>query len=488
VLDALGKTASEIRNKLGESLTTVQKFDTPLQQATTPSLEALQSYSLGWKNMGKGEYAAAVPLLQRAIRLDPNFALAYASLGQSYVNLGETRLASENTTKAHELRERVSEREWFYIESHYYHNVTGDLEKACRVYELWAQTYPRDDVPPSNLGDIYGNLGQYDRALAERGEAFRLEPDSVDYAVLAFSYLSLNRLDEARAIAEEAQAKKLDSPGLHFFVYGLAFLKNDAAGMAQQVAWGAGKPYEDLLLALESDTAAYSGRLRDAREFSRWAAASAERMEGKERGAGYEASAALREARFGNAAEAKQMVASALGHSTARDVQYSATLALAMAGDAARALALADDLGKRFPEDTIVQFNHLPTLHAQLALRRNDASKAIEVLRAAAPYELGDTTTGGALHAVFVRGEAHLAAHQGVEGAAEFQKVLDHRCIVFNDPIGALAHLGLARAYVLQGETAKARAAYQDFLTLWKDADPDIPVLIAAKAEYAKLK
>jgi tetratricopeptide (TPR) repeat protein len=492
VLDALGKTASEIRNKLGESLGTVQKFDTPLEQATTPSLEALQAYSLGKTMMNKGDYTDAVPLFQRAIRLNPNFAMAYASIGQSYVNLGETILASENTTKAHELRERVSEREKFYIESHYYDLVTGDLEKARRVYELWAQTYPRDDVPPNNLGVIYRILGQHDKALAKAIESFRLapaSPDSVSYYELVFSYLNLNRLDEARATAEEAQAKKLDSPTLRFGLYLLAFLKNDVAGMGQQVAWGAGKPSaEDYLLALESDTAAYSGRLRDARAFSRRAAASAERAEEKEAAADYEADAALREARFGNAAEAKQEVASALGHSTGRDVQYLAALTLAIAGDAARALTLADDLGKRFPEDTIVQFNHLPTLHAQLALRRNDASKAIEVLQAAAPYELGYGLTNGAVHPVFMRGEAFLAAHQGVEAAAEFQKVLDHSGIVFNDPIGALAHLEIGRAYTLQGDTAKAKAAYQDFLALWKDADPDIPILIAAKSEYAKLQ
>ncbi len=488
VLKALGEAAANLRAKLGESLVTVQKLDTPIEQASTPSLEALQAYSLGRKTLvGKGDWAAAAPLFQRAIRLDPNFAMAYATLGVDYSNLGETTLASENTKKAYELRERVSEREKFYIESHYYQYVTGDLEKARQAYELWAQTYPRDLVPPSNLGVIYENLGEYDKALAESREALRLDPESgASYANLVAPYLYLNRLQEARATADEAQAKNLDSPPLRFKLYVLAFLKNDAAGMAQQVAWSAGKPgVEDALLGGEADTAAYSGRLAKARELSRRAVTSAERAEEKENAAGNEAEAALREALFGNAAEARQRAGAALELSTGRDVQFYAALALGFAGDAARAQALADDLAKRFPEDTIVQFNYLPTIHAQLALDRNEASKAIETLRAATPYELGQ---GGGLYPVYVRGEAYLAAHRGSEAATEFQKILDQRGVVENEPIGALAHLGLARAYSMQGDPAKARSAYQDFLRLWSDADADIPVLVAAKAEYAKLK
>jgi tetratricopeptide (TPR) repeat protein/predicted Ser/Thr protein kinase len=488
VLDALGDAASKLRGELGESLATVQKFDVPLVQETTSSLEALKAYSLGQKILvAKGDWAAAVPLFRRAIRLDPNFAMAYATLGVDYSNLGETSLASENTKKAYELRERVSEREKFYIESHYYHYVTGDLEKARQAYELWAQTYPRDLVPPNNLGVIYENLGEYDKALAESLEALRLGPGSgASYATLVAHYLYLNRLQEARATADEAQGKNLDSPPLRFKLYVLAFLKNDGAGMAQEVVWSAGRPgVEDALLGGEADTAAYSGRLAKARELSRRAVTSAERAEEKENAAGNEAEAALREALFGNAAETRQRAAAALVFSTGRDVQFYAALARAFAGDAARAQALADDLAKRFPEDTIVQFNYLPTIHAQLALDRNEASKAIEALRAATPYELGQ---GGGLYPVYVRGEAYLAAHKGSEAAAEFQKIFDQRGVVENEPIGALAHLGLARAYALQGDTAKARAAYNDFFALWKEADPDIPILVAAKAEYAKLK
>jgi class 3 adenylate cyclase/Flp pilus assembly protein TadD len=522
VLEALGKVAADMRAKLGESLSTVQKFDVPLELATTNSLEALKAYTLGRNTLAdKNDLAAAVPLLQRAIQLDPNFAMAYEGLGTTYYNLGETSLASENTKKAYDLRQRVSEREKFSIESHYHDLATGDLEKARQAYELWMQTYPRDDVPPSNLSGIYDNLGQYDKVLAEDREALRLDPGSgLSYANLVGSYLQLNRLEEARATAEEAQAKQLDSSYLRTYLYQLAFLQNDAAGMAQQVAWASGKPgVEGVLLGYEADTAAYSGRLREAREFTRRAVASAERAEEKETAAGYEVDAALREALLGNAAEARQRIAAAMPLSKGRDVQYGAALALALAGDAAKSQALGDDLAKRFPEDTNVQFNYLPTVRALLALGRNDSSKAIVALQAAAPYELGTPGSGAftpALYPVYVRGEAYLSAHQGREAAAEFQKILDQRGVVTNEPIGALAHLGLARAYALQagfvapgfspahsaatkgGATqggsapdtaafAKARAAYNDFLTLWKDADPNIPVLIAAKSEYAKL-
>jgi eukaryotic-like serine/threonine-protein kinase len=490
VLAALDKAAAKLRGELGESLRTIQKLDTPLEQATTPSLDALQAYSLGRKMLSeKVDDAAAESFFQRAIHLDPNFAMAYASLGVAYHHLGESSLAAENTRKAYQLRERVSEREKFYIESHYHDYVTGDAEKARQVYELWAQTYPRDNVPPFNLGGGYWTLGQYDEALAQYRETLRLDPGSgLNYSNLAGVYICLNWLKEAGTTLEEALSKNLDSFGIGLYLYQLAFLQNDPAGRAQQVAWSAGKPgVEDALLLYEADTAAYSGRLAKAREFSRRAVASAERANEKEVAANYEADAALREALFGNAAEAKQRAAAALGLSTGQAVQYGAALALALAGDAARADTLADDLAKRFPEDTMVQFNYLPTLHGEVALSRDDSSKAIEALQAAVPYELGSPFTLP-LYPVYVRGEAYLGAHQGREAATEFAKILGHRGIVLNEPIGALAHLGLARAYALQGDSAVARTAYHDFLTLWRDADPDIPILKQAKAESAKLQ
>jgi eukaryotic-like serine/threonine-protein kinase len=495
VLDSLGKAASEIRNKLGESHSTVQKFDALLEQVTTPSLEALQAYSLGSKKDHEGEPAAGLPFFQRAIQLDPNFALAYIGLGYDYAGIGEPTLAVENFKKAYDLRGRVSEREKLDIESAYYWIAIGDLEKARQANEVFKQTYPRDEWPPNDLSFIYAQMGEYQKALAEAQEARRRDPTSGRfYATLAFAYLNLNRFDEAQTTAEEGQTKNLDSPQLRFTLYMLAFLKNDVAEMAQQVAWSARKlGVEDVLLVNEADTAAYSGRLKEAREFSRRAMDSAEGAGQKETAATYSAASGLREALFGNADEARRRATFALGRIAGHDVQYGAALTLAYVGDDGRAQALTDDLGKRFPEDTLVQFNYLPTLRAKLAVSRGNISKAIESLRTAAPYELGvrpgDAGYGWtAFYPVFVRGESHLAAHQGSEAVAQFQKILDHRGIVLNSPIGALAHLQIGRAYAMQGDTAKARAAYEDFLTLWKDADPDIPVLIAAKAEYAKLK
>lgn len=484
VLKVLDHAAVTLRSKLGESLSSVQKFDTPLEQATTRSLEALQAFSLGYKMVGKGDDAASVPFFQKAIKLDPNFAMAYAFLGSRYYwDSGDTTLASENTRKAFELRANASERERLEIEATYNSIATGDLLKAQQVCEVWAQTYPRDWEAPNFLGTIYDDLGQPDKALAEYDQALRLYPDSgLILGNIVFDYFALNRIDEARATTDKINAKKLDV--LFDNSYLLAFLQKDRAGMEQQVASAAGKAgLEDQLLGDEADTAAYSGELEKARDFSCQAVASAERAEKMAAAARYEADAALRESLFGYAGEARQQAMSALRHSNARDVQYVAALALALAGDTARAQALEKELGKRFPESTIVQFRELPTLHAQLALNRNDAPKAIAAVQAAAPYELS-----AGLYPAYFRGLAYLAAHQGSEAAAEFQKILDHRGIVLNSPIGALAHLGLARAYAMQRDTGKAKAAYQGFLALWKDADPDVPILKEAKAEYAKLQ
>jgi tetratricopeptide (TPR) repeat protein len=495
VLKALGEASTKLREKLGESLKTVQKLDTPIEQATTPSLEALQAYSLGRKTMqGKADYTAAVPLFERSIQLDPNFAMAYATLGTTYHNLGEKILAAENTQKAYQRRARVSEWEKFYIESHYHHFVTGDLEKARQVYELWAQIYPREQVPPINLGVVYQTLGQHDKSLAEFREALRLSPaDSLNFANLVLADIHLHRLDEARTAAKEALAKNLDSADLRGYLYQLAFLKNDLPGMAQQVSWSAGKPgKENMMLYLEAGTAAFSGKLTAARELSRQAETSAVRAGEKEMAAGCISTAALWEALYGNDSEARQRVAGTLAQSNGRDAQFVAALALALIGDSARAQALVGDLQRRFPEDTIVQFNYLPTLRAQIVLAvPNTGAEAVDTLAATSPYELGvpgSSTFWTNLYPVYVRGEAFLAAHQGSQAAAEFQKILAWPGVVVNEPIAALAVLGLARSYALAGDALKSQAAYQDFLTLWKDADPDIPVLIAAKSEYAKLK
>ena len=519
VLDALGKTASEMRNKLGESLTIVQKFDTPLEQATTPSLEALKAFSSGAQVADAAGWAAAIPFLKHAVELDPNFALAYAYLGVGATTIGETSLGGDYTRKAYELRDRTSEPEKHAISVFFYKQVTGNIPTAEQACELWIQAYPRSVLPHDYLsGAIYPVIGQHEKAVQESQEALRLNSDDVfSYGMLMFHYTALNRLDEARATYARALERKLDHPFIHIALNGIAFMENDATGMAQQVAWGEGKTgIEDNLLALQADTVAYSGRLRDAREFSRRAVESAGHAAKRQSAATYAAVSGLREALFGNSREARRHAAEATGPSPGRDAQYGAALALAYTDDDTRVQALIDHWSKAFPEDTVVQFNYLPTLRARLAISRGNPQRAIEDLKSATPYELGQTTANTydwtAMYPVYVRGEAYLAVHQASEAAAEFQKILDHRGIVLNEPIGALAHLGLARAYALEAQSAqgpgsqaasrpqsaqradrdaacaKARAAYQDFLTLWKDADPDIPILKQAKAEYAKLQ
>ena len=493
VLDALGKTASEIRNKLGESIRTVQKFDTPLEQATTPSLEALKAFSTGTKIQLTTGDAESIAFLKRAIELDPNFAIAYARLGIAFTSIGEPSVGAESTRKAYELRDRTSEAEKYFILATYYKEVTGNLEKAEQTCRLWIQDYPRSPMPHSYLaGAVYPPLGQYQKGVEEAREATRLSPDfPISYAFLMFNYIALNRLDDAKAAYKLASEHKLGHLFYSAALYQIAFLENDSDGMERQVARSAGQPGEDELSGLEAETIAYSGRLKNSQEASRRAMESAERAGEKEAAATYLALSALRDALFGDADEARRRAVFTMTRSSGRDVQYGAALAFAYTGDDGRALALADDLNKRFPEDTLVQSNFLPVLRAKVALIRGNGSEAVEILRAATASELGVTTASTfgwtGMRPVFVRGEAYLAARQGGEAASEFQKILDHRGIVVNEPIGALAHLGLARAYVLQGDTAKAKVAYQDFLTLWRDADPDIPILIAAKAEYAKL-
>ena len=417
VLDALNQAASSMRSKLGESLSTVQKFDTPIEQATTPSIEALQQYSLARKiQLGQGDNAGAVSFYQQAISLDPNFAMAYASLGACYYNLGETTLAAKNTTKSYELRDRVSEAERFGIESRYQHFVTRNLEKARQAYQLWAQTYPRNYIPPNNLGVIFDSLGQFSTSVEEYTKAVQLEPSSgLTYANLVGSYLFLNRLEDAQATATTAQAKKLDSPALRLNLYRLAFLNNDVGGMSQQLSWSAAKPgVENAMLRLQSDTEAYGGRLSKAREISLRAVQTAKRAGENEAAAGYESDMAFRETVFGNENAAVQHATAALALSSGRDVQYGAALALAASGNS-RAEALVQQLQKQFPEDTIVQFIYLPTIQAELALKHNDAAKAIELLQAAAPYELGSPGNTAAftpaLYPIYVRGQAYLAAN-----------------------------------------------------------------------------
>jgi eukaryotic-like serine/threonine-protein kinase len=488
VLDALSKAAAQMRTKLGESLSTVQKYNTPLEQATTPSLEALQAYSLGWRALNEdADVATASSLWRRAIQLDPDFAAAYDSLGSGIEYIGPV-LAVEYTRKAFELRTRVSEREKLIIEGDYYTVVTGDLMKARETFTLGEQIYPREVSFRNALGVLYNDLGQNEAGLREDREAFRLGPSTLNYRYLIHTYLLLNRDADAASLASEARGKGPEA-ALEAILYSLAFYRNDGPEMARQAATFKTRD-DDLLLALEADTAAYFGRLGRARELSRQAADSAKRAGENESALTYEGVAALREGLFANADKALQLTELAKERSGGPDKYYAVVLALAYAGDGSQ--ELADRFNASFPENTVVQFNYLPTLRAKLALIHANPEQALVDLEVAAPYELGSPASWfynwPNLYPVYVRGEAYLAAHKGSEAVAEFQKILDHRGIVLNEPIGALAHLQLGRAYTMHGDGAKARAAYQDFLTLWKDADPDIPIFRQAKAEYAKLQ
>jgi serine/threonine protein kinase/tetratricopeptide (TPR) repeat protein len=490
VLRALGKAAASLRGSLGESLASIQKFDVPVE-ATTSSLEALKAFSMGITTFRAKGNAEAIPFYKRAIELDPNFAVAYASLGLVYGNLGQASLAAENIKKAYDLRDRVSEREKYRISALYYQNVTGELEQASQVYELWGQSYPQDVVPPGNLAVIYAYLGQIEKSLYETQESQRLAPDATGYSNLAGTYLALNRLDDAQKTIEDAQKHKLAGDFLHLSIYQLAFLKGDVAEMERQVAWAAGKPgTEDLLLSFQSDTEAYYGHLTRARDFSRRAVDAAVRADSKETAAIWQVNAALREAEFGNSPAAKQDVAAALTLTPGRDVKMLAALALARSGETLQAKTIVGELEKSYPSQTVLKVYWLPTIKAAIELNSNNATQSLVFLEAAAPYELGGPPQFqlGTLYPAYIRGQAQLMAHDGAAAATEFRKFPDHRGIVLNFPLGALAHLGLARAYALSGDMTKAKRAYQDFLTLWKDADPDIPVLKQAKAEYAKLQ
>jgi tetratricopeptide (TPR) repeat protein/predicted Ser/Thr protein kinase len=486
VLPALDKAAGKLREKLGESAKSLQAFDTPLEQATTPSLEALQAYSLGRKMFyTKGE-AAAVPFLKRAVELDPNFAMAYRALAANG-SLDQPNLMAANVRKAYELRDKVSERERFFIEASYYWYATGELEKAMPVYALWQQTYPRDYSLYVHLGEIYRILGDLDKSLDNARECMRLEPNRANNNEdLITAYINLNRLDEAEAASQQAEQRNLESEGLLAIRYQLAFVNGDATRAAQTLSKAMGKPgIEDRLLAVQSDTEAWYGRFNSARALTRRAMESAERNDAKEISASYQAEAALREAEAGNREQARADASAAVKLAANQDVLATAALALARAGDTAAAEKLATELDKTHPVDTIVQRYRLPTIRAAMALQRKNPNQAIELLQQTSPIELGDV---GWLLPVYLRGEAYLMLGDGNRAAAEFQKFIDHRGLVANFPGGALARLGLARAYAMTGDTAKAKAAYQDFLTLWKGADPDVPILNEAKAEYAKLK
>lgn len=495
VLNALGQMASRFRARVGESLSTINEHNTPLAEATTPSLDALEAYSAAWRVHNSSGAIASLPLFKRATEIDPGFAMAHAMLGRIYADLDESDLAAESTARAWQLRDRASDKERFFITASYDILVMGNLEKAQQTCEAWAQTYPRDMVPHAFMSGYLNKVsGNYEKAIAEARKAVELNPDfAIGYYNVAANLAYLGRLDEAENTLRRATGRGLEIDEFLMLEYDIAFLRGDQAGMDHAANRARARlEAENWISNKEAFALAYSGQQQRARSMSSRAVEHALQAGQRERAGLWEAGAAVREALLGNTVDARKRATAALAFSNDREVEYGAAFALALSGDAGHAQALADDMERRFPEDTSVRFSYLPTLRAQLALDKGDAAKAQEALRIAIPYELGAPRSSvhalfGALYPIYARGEAYLSAHQNAEAATEFQKILDHPGIVVADPVGALAHLQLGRALAISGDAPKAKAAYEDFFSLWKDADPDIPVLKQARAEYARL-
>jgi eukaryotic-like serine/threonine-protein kinase len=496
LLHALDQIASRFRSRVGESLTTVKRYDTPLAEATTPSLGALKAYSTGLKMLSSQGSAAALPLFKHAIALDPKFAMAYAVQGHAYGEIGESDLSAESMSKAYQLQDHASDREKFYINASYDFRVTGNLEKVEQNCLAWAQAYPRDEMAPGILaGVVYPAFAKYEKVVAEAEKAIELDPDfAIGYGNLAFGYVYLDRLGPAEKTLQLASSRKLEAGDALLLPYDIAFLKGDQAGMKREAMQAQAKSESEAQSwYYRAFVTAYSGQLRKAGIMSMRATDMAQQADQPERAAVWGGGAALLEAFFADPSAARKRATAALELSHDREVEYGAALVFALTGDTSRAQSLANDLLQRFAEDTSVKFSYLPTLRAVVALTSGQPSRAIEVLQAAAPYDLGAPRSSyhaifGPLYPVYFRGEALLALHQGSQAAAEFQKILDHRGIVVSDPIGALARLQLGRALALSGERARARSAYQDFLSLWRDADPDLPLLKQAKQEFAELQ
>jgi len=498
VLNSLSEIARKFRTRVGESLATVEKHSTPLAEATTASLDALKAYSTGMKVVVSSGNQAAMPFYRRAVEIDPKFAMAYAQMGVSYSTMGESLASAESTTKAWQLRNRVSDRERFFIDFTYDRQVTGNLEKAYQTLELWYQTYPRGENP--NAQGFLGGLathgtGRYERAMEMSQKRIAANPDEVfGYSSLSWSYFLTDRFSEAESTLQRASERKLETPEFLVMRYTIAALNSDQEQMDRVVGLARGKGRAEHWMAHEEALAfARLGRLQAARRSSNRAVDLVLQSGERETSAAYQAARAVWEAAYGNAAESKRNAMAALALSKGRDVEYAAGLALAFSGDSSRSEPLADDLEKRFPEDTFVKFTYVPVLRAFAALEHGKPADSLERLEIALRYELAGNGLNfshlylGGLHSAYVRGESFLATHRYAEAAAEFQKILDHRGIVGADPIGALAHLQLGRTFALSGDKTKAKAAYNSFLALWKNADLDVPVLKSAKAEYEKL-
>jgi eukaryotic-like serine/threonine-protein kinase len=492
VLSAIGKVATNVRAKVGESLPSLEKYDFPVN-ATTDSLEALKAFSMGLKaerNSGPNE---AIPFYLQAIELDPNFALAYATLGRAYEDFGEDEKAVRNYTQAFQLRDRLSEREKYFVTTLYYETVPGDLQKAKEAGELWAANFPRDTYAREKLGTVYDDLGEEEKLYQQGLEALRLDPESevnVFNAVLGAS--TLDHLDEAERILGTTQSHGFDGEAIHLIRYQFGFQRGDAGEMDRQVAWAIGRTgVEEIVLAEHSETQAYFGRIRKARELSERATNSARRDKAMEMAADYQIVAALREIEVGNVPLAGNYVHSALSLASTRDVKVQAALALARIGNTRRARELLKEVQNANPANTLVMFYWTPAIEASLDIRAGDPQAAVTELQIAVPYELSQAPPAGDnvfMYPTYIRGQAYLAAHNGSSAAAEFKKILEHPGVVTNSLLGALARLQLARSELMIGEKNDAHAQYQQFLSLWKDADPDIPILEQAKTEYAKLQ
>ncbi|HSY13262.1 MAG TPA: protein kinase [Verrucomicrobiae bacterium] len=489
VIPALKEASNQLRQKLGESLASVEKDSTPLPQTTSVSLEATKAYAMGLKMKAAQGSEAAVPFYKRAIELDPEFAEAYAALGAAYSDLGEDTLWVENSKKAYELRDHVSsQRERFHIEGEYYDSVTGEKEKANQTYLDWVQVYPDDHRPHQNLALNYCDMGQYDKAVEEEQTVLQLQPANVNgYTGLMGDYLALDQIENANKIFEQARQRKLDNNALGLYRYYTAFLDSDDQTMQKQLEWAMGKPgAEDALLSAVSDTEAFHGRFEHARALTKRAVQSAKNADMAETAAGWKVNAALREAEAGNNGQAQELAAGALEMNRGRDVEVQSALALARAGQPAQAGKIVTKLDTEYPRDTIVQNYWLPTIRAAIELQNKNPNKAIELLDESIAYEIGEGLEGH-MYPTYLRGEAYLKLGRGHEAAEQFQKILDHRGVVVNFVTGALVQLQLARAAAISGDTASARKHYGDFLTLWKDADADLPVLVAAQAEHKRL-